>query len=60
MEGELFLPSFRKLKFVDCNRPLFRRLMYLAFRNAKRMCDKWGDYQMHVGPYRKDSPFIVN
>ena len=23
MEGELFLPSFRKLKFVDCNRPIY-------------------------------------
>ena len=41
MEGNLFLPTFRILsKFVDCNKPLFRKLMYKSFRNAKklRMC----------------------
>jgi len=57
MEGALFLPSFRKLaKFVDGNKPLFKRLMYLAFRKAKRQCDKWGDFEMHVAPYEKGKP----
>lgn len=57
MEGELFLPAFRILaKFVDCNKPVFKRLMYQAFRNAKKKCDQWGDYQMHVAPYQKDGP----
>ena len=57
MEGNLFLPSFRILsKFVDCNRPLFRRLMHKAFCTAKRRCDQWGDFQMYVAPFEKDKP----
>lgn len=57
MEGALFLPAFRKLsKFVDCNKPFFKRLMYLTFCNAKKQCDKWGDYQMHMAPFQKDGP----
>ena len=37
MEGNLFLPTFRILsKFVDCNKPLFRKLMHKSFRNAKK------------------------
>ena len=57
MEGNLFLPAFRILsKFVNCNRPLFKRLMYQSFRNAKRQCDKWGDFQMNLAPFDKDRP----
>ena len=56
MEGELFLPSFRKLKFVDCNKPFFKKLMYRAFLNAKKQCDKWGDFQMNVAPFDPDKP----
>lgn len=56
MEGELVLPSFRKLGFVDCNRPVFRKLMHFAFMNAKKKCDKWGDYEMNVAPFEKDKP----
>lgn len=57
MEGELFLPSFRRLaKFVDCNKPLFKRLMYLAFLNARKQCDRWGDFRMSVAPYEKGKP----
>ena len=56
MEGELFLSAFRKMKFVDCNRPLFKKLLYRAFCNAKKQCDKWGDYRMYVAPYDKDQP----
>lgn len=57
MEGNLFLPSFRKLsKFVDCNKPLFKKLMYKAFSNAKRQCDKWGDFQMNVAPFDPEKP----
>ncbi len=57
MEGALFLPPFRRLaRFVNCNRPLFKRLMYLAFLNAKRQCDKWGDFKMYVAPFEKDKP----
>ena len=57
MEASLFLPSFRILsKFVDCNKPLFRKLLYKSFRNAKRMCDKWGDFQMQVAPLEDGKP----
>lgn len=57
MEGELFLPSFRRLaKFVDCNRPFWRRLLYMAFASSKKKCDRWGDYRMSVAPYKKDKP----
>ena len=56
MEGDLFLTSFRKLKFVDCNRPVFKRLMHRAFLNAKKQCDKWGDFKMNVAPFDKGKP----
>ncbi len=57
MEEALILPAFRKLsKFVDCNKPFFKKLMYRAFCNAKKQCDRWGDYQMQVAPLEKDKP----
>ena len=31
IEENLILPNFRKLKFVDCNKPFWRKLMYKAF-----------------------------
>ena len=57
MESALFLPAFRVLsKFVNCNRPLFRKLMYRSFKNAERQCGKWHDYAMHVAPYDGNKP----
>lgn len=56
MEGNLFLPAFRKLKFVDCNKPFWKKLMYRAFVRAKGQCDKWGDFQMNLSPYDPDRP----
>lgn len=56
MEGNLFLGAFRKIKFVDCNKPFFKKLMYKAFLNAKKQCDKWGDFKMNVAAYEKDKP----
>ena len=56
MEEALILPSFRRLRFVDCNRPFWKRLMYRAFTSAKAGCDKWHDYEMAVSPYEKDKP----
>ena len=56
MEGSLFLPAFRKLRFVNVNHPFFKKLLHRAFMNAKKRCDKWGDYDMHVAPYQKDQP----
>ncbi len=56
MEGNLILPTFKRLKFVDCNKPIFKRLMYLSFCNAKKQCDKWNDYKMNVAPFDKNKP----
>ena len=57
MESELFLPAFRLLsKFVDCNRPFFKKQMYKSFANAKRQCDSWHDYEMYVAPFDEDKP----
>lgn len=56
MEENLILPTFRRLKFVDCNKPFWRRLMYQAFTVAKTSCDRWHDYEMAVAPYEKDKP----
>ena len=57
MEGELFLPAFRFLsRFVNCNKPPFKKLMYKSFQNAKRQCDKWGDFQMNLDPFDPEKP----
>ena len=56
MEGELFLPAFRKLSFVNCNKPFFKKLMYRTFLRAKKQCDKWGDFQMNIAPFEADKP----
>ena len=56
MEENLILPSFRKLKFVDCSKPFFRKLMYKAFTRAKSLCDQWHDYEMDVAPFDPDKP----
>ena len=56
MEENLILPIFRRLRFVDCNKPFWRKLMYRAFVRAKRGCDKWHDYEMVVAPYENDKP----
>ncbi len=57
MMGEMLLPSFRKLgRFVDCNKPFWRRLLYRAFLRAKKRCDRWRDYEMSLDPYDKDKP----
>ena len=56
MEENLIQPSFRRLKFVDCNKPFWRKLMYKAFTRAKAACDQWHDYEMHVAPYEEGKP----
>lgn len=56
MENDLVLPSFRKLRFVDCNKPFWQKLMYKAFATAKKKCDKWHDYEMNVAPREEGKP----
>ncbi len=54
MEENLILPTFRKLKFVDCNKLFWQKLMYKAFLRAKAGCDKWHDYEMTRCPYHDE------
>lgn len=56
IEESLILPAFRRLKFVNCNKPFWKKLMYKAFTRAKAGCDKWHDYEMKVAPYDKNKP----
>ncbi len=56
IEENLVLPTFKKLKFVNCNKPFWKKLMYKAFRTAKGKCDRWGDYKMEVAPYEDGKP----
>lgn len=56
IEENLVLPAFRALRFVDCNKPFWKKMMYKAFCSAKKKCDKWKDYEMCVEPYEKDKP----
>lgn len=56
IEEALILPAFRRLKFVDCNKPFWKRLMYKAFTRAKSGCDKWQDYKMNIAPYDDGKP----
>ena len=35
IEENLILPSFRKLRFVDINKPFWKKLMHIAFLRAK-------------------------
>ncbi len=56
IEKNILLPSFKKLKFVDINKPLFKKLMYIAFKKALCRCNKWNDYKMHLDDYNKEKP----
>ena len=56
IEENLILPSFRKLRFVDINKPFWKKLMYRAFTTAQKRCDAWHDYEMDVTPYENSKP----
>lgn len=44
-------PICRRLRFVDRNKPFWRKRMDWAFVRAKGGCDKWHDYEMTIAPY---------
>lgn len=56
MNNELLLPSFEKLSFVNCNRELYRKLLYMSFKAAEKKCKKWNDYEMKVHSYKNGGP----
>ncbi len=49
-------PLLSKLRFVNLNKPLYRKLIHFAFKRAKSRCDKWHNYEMNVSPYKKEEP----
>lgn len=53
MENELFLSTFRKLCFVDCNKPFWKRILHWSFAASEKKCNAWHDYEMNVAPYDK-------
>ena len=59
MEGNLCLSAFKKLKFVNCNHKIGKKMMYKAFIKAKKWCDKLNDYKMNVAPYEKNNPIYI-
>ncbi len=56
MAEELTLDSFKRLKFVNFDKGIYIKLMYIAFQKAKKRCDKYKDYEMHVALYDKEKP----
>ena len=49
-----------KLKFIDINKPLCKSSCTARFLNAKKQCDKWGDFEMHVAPFDRISPSTMS
>ena len=58
--AEIMLPSFQKLKLFNGNHRIVHRMMYLVFKNAKKRCDAFGDYNMHINPYDKEQPLTYH
>ena len=54
--GDLFIESFKKLSFVDCNKKFYLKLMHKTFLTAEKRCEKWKDYEMHVEPFKEKKP----
>ncbi len=56
MEADVILPSFRKLRFANLNKPFWKKIMHKAFQRAKKQSSPWKDYRMNVFPYEKEKP----
>lgn len=41
---------------TDANKPFFRKLIFRALQNAKKQCDKWGDYKMNLSELEEGKP----
>ena len=60
MEENLILPTFRKLKFVDCNKPFWRKLMYKALFGQKRLRQMARITRCRLRLMKPTSLFIMN
>lgn len=56
MEEDIVLPGFKRLRFVNFNKNIYKKLMHTAFVNTKKQCDRFNDYKMSVANYEKDKP----
>ena len=59
IEEELFLPTFArlaKLKFINANKEIIKKLIYKRFITVERESNKYGDYIMHLDKYEKEKP----
>ncbi len=56
MIQNIFLPSFKKLKFVDLNKKMYKKPYYKALKNVKKYRDIYQDYQMELEEYKEDKP----
>ena len=60
MEENLILPTFRKLKFVDCNKPFWRKLMYKALFVRKAAATNGTITRCRLRLMKTASLFIMN
>ncbi len=60
IEENLILPSFRMLRFANGNRPFWKKLMHASFAKAKKRCDVWHDYDMHLQPFDPEKPIVYD
>ena len=56
IEGSLFLPSFKRLKFVNIKKTFFKKLLHKVFKISEKKCKKFDDYKMIVDPFSKTLP----
>ena len=56
IEKDLILPTFKKLSFANLNKPIFKRLYYMADKIAEKKENKIDDYHMEVEPYDPSQP----
>ena len=54
--ADLMLPSFERMKFLNGNHRIVKRLTYKIFQSSKRKCDAVGDYNMQVDSYDNNKP----
>lgn len=56
IEGSLFLPSFKRLKFVNISKKFYKKLLHKAFVMSEKKCKKFDDYRMKVYPLEDGKP----
>lgn len=56
----MMLQSFERMKFLNGNHRIVKRITYQIFKTAKRKCDAVGDYKMYVDAYDKNKPLTYH